>query len=92
MSRWQSNCSFGRDTPLKFIFIKLSNFPVPDNISLWILKGSDDGVQHPELLDFGLYPSSGIVNHSVPEIGYVSVLRWWEEIPTQLGPLERVNL
>jgi hypothetical protein len=44
---------------------------------------------------FGLCPSSGILKtreHNVLETGPVSVLRWRGETPTQLSPLERVNL
>jgi hypothetical protein len=44
-----------------------------------ILKGSDDGVQHTELLIFfWTFPSSGILEtrkHDVSETGSVSVLR-----------------
>jgi hypothetical protein len=40
----------------------------------------------PELLGFGLRPSSGIL-----ETGSVSVLRW-RETPTLLGPLEEANV
>jgi hypothetical protein len=44
---------------------------------------------------FGLCPSSGILEtrkHNVSETGSVSVLRWREETPILLGPLERANL
>jgi hypothetical protein len=44
---------------------------------------------------FGLRPSSGILKireHSVPETGYVFVLRWRGETPTLFGPLERADL
>jgi hypothetical protein len=44
---------------------------------------------------FGLCPSSGIlktIEHNVSESGFVSVLRWGGETPTQLSPLERANL
>jgi hypothetical protein len=43
----------------------------------------------------GLCLSSGILNtrkHSISETQFVSVLRWGEETPTLLGPLERDNL
>jgi hypothetical protein len=58
----------------------------------WILKGSDDGVKHLELLFFLLFPSSGILEtrkHDVLEIGSVSILMWWRKTPIQLGLLER---
>jgi hypothetical protein len=45
---------------------------------------------------FGLYPSSGMRRtkyHNVSGTGSVYVLRWMgQDIPTQLGPLERASL
>jgi hypothetical protein len=43
----------------------------------------------------GLSPLSSILEtrkHNISETGSVSVLRWGGKTPTQLGPLERVNL
>jgi hypothetical protein len=44
---------------------------------------------------FGLFPSSGILGprkHDVSETGSVSVLRCGGKMPTQLGPLERIEV
>jgi hypothetical protein len=46
-----------------------------------------------ELLEF--WTLSGVLEtrkHNVSETGSVSILRWEEKTPTQLGPLERPNL
>jgi hypothetical protein len=60
--------------------------------------GSDDGVQHSDLLSFWTLSivqySKKIREHNVSETGSVSVLRSreGERTPSQLGPLERANL
>jgi hypothetical protein len=44
---------------------------------------------------FVFFPSSGILEnwkHDISETGYISVFRWGVKTPTQLYPLERVNL
>jgi hypothetical protein len=45
--------------------------------------------------EFLIFPSSGILENRKPDVsetGSVSVLRWGWKAPTQLGPLERVNV
>jgi hypothetical protein len=62
---------------------------------MWILKGSDDGVQYSELLGFRTYLSSSILEtrkHNVSETGSVSILRRRGETPTLLGPLKRTSI
>jgi hypothetical protein len=66
-----------------------------------ILMGSDDGVQHSELLSFWTLsivqysrnPKKKIREHNVSETGSVSVLRsGGGGTPSLLGPLEIANL